>query len=114
MSTLVPMIDEILMTKSRDHWGQIMDQHGIIWGPVLGLHEVVKDPQADAINLFPKMEVEGVGDYRTVRIPMNFHTFNALPSEPAPTSGQHTKKILSELGYSSSEINAFTKNEIVK
>ena len=114
MSTLVPMIDEILMTKSRDQWGQIMDQHGIIWGPVLGLHEVVKDPQADAINLFPKMEVEGVGDYRTVRIPMNFHTFNALPSEPAPTSGQHTKKILSELGYSSSEINALTKNEIVK
>ena len=114
MSTLVPMIDEILMTKSRDQWGQIMDQHGIIWGPVLGLHEVVKDPQADAINLFPKMEVEGVGDYRTVRIPMNFHTFNALPSEPAPTSGQHTKKILLELGYSSSEINVFTKNEIVK
>ena len=41
------------MTRSRDEWGKIMDEHGIIWGPVLGLHEVSQDPQAEAINLFP-------------------------------------------------------------
>jgi crotonobetainyl-CoA:carnitine CoA-transferase CaiB-like acyl-CoA transferase len=114
MTTLVPMIDEVLMTRSRDEWGVIMDEHGIIWGPVLGLHEVVSDPQAEAINLFPKMELEGVGSYRTVRIPMNFHTFDALPSVPAPTPGQHTQEVLSDLGYTASEITALAERGILR
>ena len=114
MTTLVPMIDEVLITRSRDEWGAIMDEHGIIWAPVLGLHEVVSDPQAEAINLFPKMELEGVGSYRTVRIPMNFHTFDALPSVPAPTAGQHTQEVLSELGYSASEITALAERGVLK
>ena len=114
MTTLVPMIDEVLMTRSRDEWGATMDEHGIIWAPVLGLHEVVSDPQAEAINLFPKMELEGVGSYRTVRIPMNFHTFDALPSVPAPTAGQHTQEVLSELGYSASDIAALAERGVLK
>ncbi len=114
MTTLVPMIDEVLITRSRDEWGAIMDEHGIIWAPVLGLHEVVSDPQAEAINLFPKMELEGVGSYRTVRIPMNFHTFDALPSVPAPTAGQHTQEVLSELGYSASDITALAERGVLK
>ena len=114
MTTLVPMIDEVLMTRSRDEWGATMGEHGIIWAPVLGLHEVVSDPQAEAINLFPKMELEGVGSYRTVRIPMNFHTFDALPSVPAPTAGQHTQEVLSGLGYSASEITTLAENGVLK
>ncbi len=113
MNALVPLIDAVLMTKSRDEWGIIMDEHGIIWAPVLGLHEVVNDPQAEAINLFPTLALEGVGRYRTVRIPMNFHTFDALPSEPAPTPGQHTHEVLSELGYASSEINALAESGVL-
>jgi len=114
MTTLVPMIDEVLMSRSRDEWGVIMDEHGIIWAPVLGLHEVVSDPQAEAINLFPRMELEGVGSYRTVRIPMNFHTLDALPSVPAPTAGQHTQEVLSGLGYSTPEITALAARGVLK
>ena len=114
MNTLVPMIDEVLMSRSRDEWGVIMDEHGIIWAPVLGLHEVVSDPQAEAINLFPRMELEGVGSYRTVRIPMNFHTLDALPSVPAPTAGQHTQEVLSGLGYSTPEITALAARGVLK
>lgn len=114
MTALVPMIDEVLMTRSRDEWGTIMDEHGIIWAPVLGLHEVVSDPQAEAINLFPTLELEGVGSYRTIRIPMNFHTFDALPSVPAPTAGQHTQEVLADLGYSASDITALAERGILK
>jgi crotonobetainyl-CoA:carnitine CoA-transferase CaiB-like acyl-CoA transferase len=104
MDILVPMIDEVLITKTRDEWGVIFDEHGIIWGPVMGLHEVAQDPQAEAINLFPRISLEGKGEYRTVRMPMNFHTFDALPSKPAPTAGQHTNEVLSGLGYSQQQI----------
>ena len=42
-----------LAAKSRDEWGAIFDANGLIWGPVLALHEVAVDPHAAAIGLFP-------------------------------------------------------------
>lgn len=113
MDILVPLIDEVLKTKTRDEWGVIFDEHGIIWGPVMGLHEVAQDPQAEAINLFPKIKLEGKGEYRTVRMPMNFHTFDALPSKPAPTAGQHTNEVLSGLGYSEQQIVDLTELKVI-
>ena len=53
MVELVELIDAALSVRSRDEWGPIFDEHGLIWGPVLGLHEVVADPQAEAMGLFP-------------------------------------------------------------
>ena len=113
MATLVPAIDQILAQKSRDAWGQVFDEHGIIWGPVLGLHEVPSDPQAEAINLFPKMTANGLGDYRTVRIPMNFHTIDVTPDAPAPRAGEHTTQVLTGLGYTEDEVAALHKARVV-
>ena len=67
---LVETVDAALAAKSRDDWGPIFDEHRLIWGPVLGLHEVTADPQAEAIGLFPTIEHRKHGDYRTVRAPM--------------------------------------------
>jgi len=69
--------------------------------------------QAEAINLFPTISLEGKGEYRTVRMPMNFHTFDALPSKPAPTAGQHTHEVLSGLGYSEQEIVDLTALKVI-
>ena len=111
MAELVPAIDEILAQQSRDEWGEIFDAHGIIWAPVLSVHEVITDPQAEAINLFPSLSAPGLGDYRTIRIPMHFHTLDILPSAPAPQRGEHTQQILTDLGYSIAEIEALLQDQ---
>ena len=113
MDSLVPMIDEVLMTKSRDDWGKIMDEHGIIWGPVLGLHEVARDPQAAAIDLFPDIAIDGRGSYPTVRIPMRFHDFDALPDRPAPDPGEHTAAVLRSLGYDEADIREMKQLKVI-
>ena len=113
MDSLVPMIDEVLMTKSRDDWGKIMDEHGIIWGPVLGLHEVARDPQAAAIDLFPDIAIDGRGSYPTVRIPMRFHDFDALPDKPAPDPGEHTAAVLRGLGYDEADIREMKQLKVI-
>ena len=113
MAEMIPMIDEVFMQKSRDEWGEIFDEHGIIWGPVLAIHEVAADPQAEAINLFPKMTAPGLGDYRTVRIPMNFHTADITPATPAPAAGEHTSEVLKAAGYSDAEIAKLTEAKVI-
>lgn len=114
MPILVPEIDEILSTKNRDEWGKIFDEEGIIWGPVLALHEVPADEQAKAIGLFPTLTDETIGEYRTVGIPMRFATADVGPRGPSPKAGEHTDTVLQKAGYSKVEIEAFTESGVVK
>ena len=113
MPELVDGVDATLAAKSRDEWGAIFDEHGVIWGPVLGLHEVVEDPHANAIGLFPELEHPERGTYRTVNVPMRFKTTDVRPRGPAPTKGEHTAQILREAGLSQAEIQELLKQGFV-
>jgi len=113
MPELVEGIDEALARKSRDEWGAIFDEAGLIWGPVLALHEVPEEPQARAINLFPVLNHPARGEYPTVNIPMRFRTADVGPRAPAPAIGEHTTEILTNAGYSIDEINRLVADGVV-
>jgi crotonobetainyl-CoA:carnitine CoA-transferase CaiB-like acyl-CoA transferase len=104
MATLVEGVDAALAAHSRDEWGAIFDKNGMIWGPVLALHEVASDPHADAIGLFPELRHPELGAYRTVNPPMRFATADVKPRGPAPAIGQHSREVLAELGMADAEI----------
>ena len=113
MSEIVAAIDDALSHKSRDQWGEIFDSNGIIWGPVLALHEVASDPQAEALSLFPVLDSEEIGTYRTVAAPMRFVEAEVGPKFPAPKLGEHTRQILADAGHNEGEIDALVKNGAV-
>ncbi len=113
MAELVDGIDETLAQRGRDEWGAIFDDHGVIWGPVLGLHEVPDDAQAQAIGLFPKVEHPQLGPYPTVNAPMRFKSADVQPRGPAPTAGQHTREILAGAGLSAVEVQALIAQGVV-
>ena len=113
MAELVDGIDETLAQRGRDEWGAIFDDHGVIWGPVLGLHEVPDDAQAQAIGLFPKVEHPQLGPYPTVNAPMRFKSADVQPRGPAPTAGQHTREILAGAGLSAVEVQALIAEGVV-
>ena len=114
MVTLVSEIDDILGTRSRDEWGAIFDDVGLIWGPVLTLDEVSSDAQAEAIGMFPEIEHPERGAYRSVRAPMRFRDAQVKPQGPAPTLGQHTREILADAGLSAEEIDSLLASGAVR
>lgn len=105
MAELVAGIDEALQANGRDEWGAVFDEVGIVWGPVLGLHEVVEDAQAQAIGLFPLLEHPDIGSYPTVASPVRFHTAEVGPRRPAPALGADTRAVLVDAGYEPDEID---------
>ena len=113
MPELVDAIDEVLAAGTRDEWGRIFDEHGVIWGPVLSLHEVPDDPHAQAIGLFPTVEHPVLGTYRTVSAPIRFATAEVGPRGPAPALGEHTLEVLSGLGYANDDIQRMYDNSVV-
>ena len=113
MPELVDAIDEVLSARTRDEWGRIFDEHGVIWGPVLSLHEVPDDPHAQAIGLFPTVEHPERGTYRTVNAPIRSATAEICPRGPSPSLGEHTRDLLSGLGYAEDDIQHLYDNSIV-
>jgi len=114
MAELVDAIDAVLMTKTRDEWGEIFDAAGVVWGPVLALHEVAVDPQAAAIGMFPDIKHESRGAYASVRIPMRFADAEVGPQGPAPEIGQHTQEILRDSGMSTEEIRLLRDADAIR
>jgi len=109
----VPMVDEALSEKSRDEWGIIFDAAGLIWGPVLGLHEVPQDSQAKDIGLFPTLQHETLGEYRTVNIPMRFRNTSVGPRSRSPKLGEHTDKVLADFGIENETISKLKDSNII-
>lgn len=105
MAEIVDVIDAALQTKGRDEWGVVFDEHRLIWGPVLGLHEVAGDPQAEAIGLFPTIAHPARGDYRTVRAPMRFRDADTAPRRSSPATGEHTRAVLVGAGFAAAEVD---------
>ncbi len=114
MPEIVDGIDEALSAKGRDEWGEIFDANGIIWGPVLALHEVAEDPQAEALGMFPPIEHPEMGPYRSVAMPMKFKTAEVGPRSPAPLLGEHTDEILSETGMTEEQITQLRSAGIIR
>ena len=113
MPELVEAIDDVLSARTRDEWGRIFDDHGVIWGPVLSLHEVPDDPQAQALGLFPPVEHPELGTYRTVNAPIRSATADVKPRGPSPAPGEHTRETLSGLGYGNVDIQRLYDRSIV-
>ena len=113
MPALVDIVDQALAARSRDEWGPIFDEADLIWGPVLALHEVVVDPQAIALGMFPTITSPEIGDYSTVANPMKFRTADVGPQGPHPKIGEHTRSVLGEAGLSGDEIDSLIGSGIV-
>ncbi len=113
MEELIGLLDERFLTRSRDEWGARFDEAGIIWGPVLGLDEVAVDPQAEAIGLFPTVEHQEHGSYRTVRAPMQFEGLDVGPRGRSPEVGEHTREVLESIGLTADEIDDLAAADIV-
>ncbi|MEZ5236177.1 MAG: CoA transferase [Acidimicrobiales bacterium] len=113
MAEIVAGLDEAFGHRTRDEWGVLLDEAGIIWGPVLGLHEVAADPQADALGVFPTIEHPERGPYRSVGAPMRFHTAEVGPRGPAPALGADTRAVLADHGFSAEEIEALRRDGVI-
>jgi len=113
MAELIDLFDAALAKKTRDEWGELFDKAGLIWGPVMGIHEVPQDPHAIALGMFPEITHPDHGRYKTVNIPMRFATADVGPRGPSPEVGEHTDAVLADAGLSESDIESLKVNGVI-
>ena len=83
-----------------------LDAADLVWAAFQTPAEVDADPQIAAAGAFVEVEDGQGGTYRSPASPAVFPGEPQKPRPRAPRIGEHTREVLSEIGYSSDEIDA--------
>jgi succinate--hydroxymethylglutarate CoA-transferase len=100
--TLVPMLDAIFRTKPAKHWLARLRKANVPCSLVQGVLETLRSPAA--MPLVTRLEHRVIGAYDAVRYPVTFDGARAPAGSAPPELGQHTDKVLRELGITRKEM----------
>lgn len=99
---LTRAFEVIFATRDWHDWRTRFIEAGITFGPIAELNDHVDCPQVEANGLLPK--IADMGGLRTVASPIHLKDEMKTTPRRAPRVGEHSERILEELGLSKSEI----------
>ena len=95
-------LDAEFASRTFEEWKQLLAGLDAPWAPVQSVTELLDDPQVKANGYIADVEAHGVS-YRLPNVPVQFDEKPAN-LRPAPEHGEHTERILTEIGYDWDEI----------
>ena len=104
---LTRALEEIFLTRDWHDWRTRFIEAGITFGPIAELEDHVDCPQVAANGLLP--EIAGMSGLRTVDSPIHVKGEAKQTPRAAPAVGEHSQRILEELGLAASEIERLKK-----
>ena len=100
-------------SETTEHWVSLLEESGVPVAPIRNLDEVTQDPQFDhRLSLTEIDDPNNSGD--KVKVVSASHLSEPAPpivQRPPPSLGEHTDEILSELGYSQSQVEALRESD---
>jgi crotonobetainyl-CoA:carnitine CoA-transferase CaiB-like acyl-CoA transferase len=110
---LTAILRGIFKQKSSAEWLKELEKAGVPAGPIYKLDEVFADPQVQHLGIAVPLYHPKRGDIRVVGEPITLSRTPASIVSTLPEAGEHTAKILCEVGYGEADIDRFYKAKVV-
>ena len=94
---LIPLLEAIMAGGERDDWIAKLEAIGVPCGPIQTIDQVFAHPQVIARDIWKNIPHPTGGSSPTTASPMNFSATPVQYRRAAPTLGQHTDEVLSEI-----------------
>jgi len=109
---LCRVLGDIVLTRPRVEWMTRLEAADVPFAPIQTIPEVIDDPQVAHLHTFYEeqhpTEGRNLGIYRPVLIDGKRDT-----APPAPTLGEHTDAVLTDLGYGADDIMRLRASSVV-
>lgn len=111
---LYPILTEIMRERTTDQWIEGLDALGVPCGPINTIDKVVSHPQVLAREMIAKVSHDITGSVEVPGVPIKLSETPGQVTDPAPTLGEHTTKILTGLlGMSPETVDRLEREGVV-
>jgi formyl-CoA transferase/CoA:oxalate CoA-transferase len=113
-ASLIPLLQEVFLTKTYEEWEAIFLPRGIPFGAINTIAQVVEHPQVKARGALVEMEHPRAGKVKMVGAPVRLSETPGSVRTPSPMLGEHTETVLRELlGLSPQAIAALREEGVI-
>ena len=113
-ATLIPILQDVFLTKSYEEWEAIFLPQGIPFGAINNLAQVVAHPQVQARGTLVEMQHPRAGKVKMVGVPIRLSETPGSVRTPSPMLGEHTTEVLRDLlGMSPEALAALREQGVI-
>lgn len=110
---IVSALTEVFATDNVAVWQERLNPVGVPCTPVLGIDQVVREEQVRARNMIVDVVHPLAGAMSMAGVPIKFSGARGAVEAPPPLLGEHTRGILSGLGYGAGSVEALVAAGVV-
>jgi formyl-CoA transferase len=112
-AALASEIEKATAGGTRAHWLARLELAGVPSGPINNYAEALSDPHTLARDMVVDLVHPKAGPIKALGVPVKLSDTPGAVDRPAPSLGQHTAEILTELGYDGAEQQALRHKRVV-
>lgn len=107
------LIIESFITRTAAEWEVMLKKHSIPCSRIFNVGELVADEQFKALQILIDSPHRSIPNLQLVNLPVRINAQTAQSKHGPPLLGEHSTQILSELGFSKSEIESLHEKDVI-
>jgi len=110
---LATLLEETFSTDTTGNWLKLLEDAGVVAGPIYNMDQVYKDPQVLARQMLVDLEDPELGTIHNIGIPVKLSSTPGQIRTRAPMLGEHSVEVLIENGFSQAEVDELLELGVV-
>ena len=109
---LFAIVEEWTRERTKHEAMRELASAGVPCSAVMDTHELFTDPHLTERGLVHELDHPEVGPVKVMGMPARL-SGSKVPLVPAPLLGQHTREVLSDLGFDEAEVDALHEQGVI-
>lgn len=109
-ASVIAQVEGIFLSRDTNQWEEVLTTGGVPCAPVKFVQELLDDEQVVSNNYVIELEHELAGPIKMQAPPWKMSKTPPTPQGASPSLGRHTDELLTEIGYSESDIADLRQN----